>query len=350
MQTKIPLEKSMGMVLPHDITEIRPPSKEGADGQGQFKGRAFKKGHIIREEDIPRLKNLGKEHIFVLKLGPDDIHENEAAEKIASALSGPGSRTSGEPKEGKINILADTEGLLKIDVQSLLEFNLLEEVVCASLHNNTPVKKDEVIAGTRLLPLVGSRKIVNQAIAIAARNNGIIQVKQLKRITVGLVITGNEVFHGRIKDAFAPVLTEKLASLGSKVTQIRFAPDDPEVIAKEIKNCLDCGVELIITSGGMSVDPDDVTRLGIQTAGATDIMYGSPVLPGSMFLVARIGTVPVIGVPACGMFHKITVFDLVLPRMLAGEQLSRKDIALMGHGGLCRLCKHCSYPICGFGK
>jgi molybdenum cofactor synthesis domain-containing protein len=341
MTKTIPVEQAVGMVLPHDITEIR---------SEEFKGRAFRKGHIIRAEDIEHLKRLGKENIYVLELGSDDIHENEAAELMANALAGPGTSVSGEPVEGKLSLVAAHDGLLKVEVEALYQFNLLGEVMCATLHNNTPVKQGEQLAGTRLIPLVAKRGVVNAAVAIAEKAGGILKVAQLKQAKAGLVITGNEVFHGRIKDAFEPVLRKKLEKLGSEVIAVRFAPDDIETIAAEIKACLDAGADLIVTSGGMSVDPDDVTRQGIAKAGAEEIVYGTPVLPGAMFLVGYIGAVPVLGLPACGMFHKITVFDLLLPRVLCGEKITRQDVARLGHGGLCRQCKSCAYPICGFGK
>jgi len=341
MPKTVPVEEAVGMVLPHDITEIR---------EGEFKGRAFKKGHIIRSEDVEHLKRLGKEHIYVLELGKDDIHENEAAQLLAEALGGPGTVIAGEPVEGKINILAAHDGLLKIDAEALYRFNLLGDVMCATLHANTPVKKEELIAATRLIPLVSDRSIVSEAAAIAREAQGIVKVLPLRNAKAGLIITGNEVFYGRIQDAFESVLRKKIAAIGSEVVAVRFAPDDQEKIADEIGECLAAGADLIITSGGMSVDPDDVTRLGIAKAGAKDIVYGTPVLPGAMFLVGYIGEVPVLGLPACGMFHKITVFDLILPRVLAGDRISREELARMGHGGLCRQCKTCHYPVCGFGK
>jgi molybdenum cofactor synthesis domain-containing protein len=187
-------------------------------------------------------------------------------------------------------------------------------------------------------------------VKISESAQGILKVLPLRQVRAGLVITGNEVYHGRIKDRFEPVLREKLAALGSKVIKVCIAPDDTEQIAAEIQKCLDAGCDLIITSGGMSVDPDDVTRAGIEQAGAVDIVYGTPVLPGAMFLVAQVDTVPILGLPACGMFHKITMFDLILPRILTGEKITREDIARMGHGGLCRTCKKCHFPVCGFGK
>jgi molybdenum cofactor synthesis domain-containing protein len=339
MQTTVPVEDAVGMVLPHDITEIVP---------GTFKGPAFKKGHIIRFEDIEHLRRLGKDHIYVIKLEPHQIHEDEAALIMAKALIGEGARSSSQAVEGKITIFADYDGLLKINKESLFRFNMLGEVMCSTLHDNTPVKKGEIIAGTRLIPLFSDRVLVEKAARIAG--SGIIQVKPLLPANVGLVITGNEIFHGRIQDKFEPVLRQKLQDLGSTILLVRFAPDDPEIIAETIRECLSAGADLIVSSGGMSVDPDDVTREGIRLAGAVDIVYGTPVLPGAMFLAGRIGQVPVLGLPACGMFHKITVFDLVLPRILTGETIGRKELAELGHGGLCRACKECRYPVCNFGK
>ncbi len=341
MKKTVPVDDAVGMVLPHDITEIV---------KDKFKGRAFKKGHIIREADVEHLKRLGKEHIYVLQLGPEEIHENEAAEILAKALSGPGSILSAEPVEGKIAINAEYDGLLKINEDALYQFNLLGEVMCATLQTNTPVKKGENIAATRLIPLVSERAIVERAASIARDGNPILEVKALRRARAGLVITGNEIFHGRIKDKFEQVLRKKLAELGSEVISVIFAPDDIDIIGEAITKSIDQGADLIITSGGMSVDPDDVTRMGIAKAGATDCFYGTPVLPGAMFLSGRIGDIPVLGLPACGMFHKITVFDLILPRILTGETIGREEFAKMGHGGLCRNCKRCQYPVCNFGK
>ncbi|MBC8209277.1 MAG: molybdopterin-binding protein [Desulfobulbaceae bacterium] len=341
MQKTIPVDQAIGMVLPHDITEIVKDS---------FKGRAFKKGHIIRAEDIEHLKRLGKEHIYVLQLTSEEIHENEAAELMAQALCGPGAGRSEEPVEGKITIIAEHDGLLKINEDGLYRFNLLGDVMCATLQNNTPVKQGETVAGTRLIPLIAKRKLVADAVDIAETVRPMITVTPLRSAQAGLVITGNEVFHGRIQDRFEPVLREKLNAIGSEVTKVVFSPDDVELISKAIHECLDAGADLIITSGGMSVDPDDVTRMGIKRAGAADSAYGTPVLPGAMFLSGTIGNVPVLGLPACGMFHKITIFDLILPRILAGEKIGREELARMGHGGLCRNCKRCQYPVCNFGK
>ncbi len=341
MKKTIAVDKAVGMVLPHDITEIVKDS---------FKGRAFKKGHIIREEDIEHLKRLGKENIYVLKLTDKEIHENEAAQLLADNLAGPGCSLSSEPVEGKISIKAGCNGLLKVNEEALFRFNMLGEVMCSTLQTNTPVKAGETIAGTRLIPLVSSRDIVMQAVSIANNDSPVLEVKELRSAKAGLIITGNEVFSGRIEDKFEKVLREKLTAIGSEVISVTFAPDDIDEISKAIQGAIEGGADLIVTSGGMSVDPDDVTRMGIAKAGAEECYYGTPVLPGAMFLSGRIGDIPVLGLPACGMFHNITVFDLILPRVLTGEKIGRAEFARMGHGGLCRNCKRCQYPVCNFGK
>jgi len=341
MKKTVPIDDAVGMVLPHDITEIV---------KDEFKGRAFKKGHVIRPEDVEHLKRLGKEHIYVLKLGSGEIHENEAAQILASALSGPGCMLSSEPVEGKISLLAEHDGLLKINEEALYQFNLLGEVMCATLQTNTPVKKGETIAATRLIPLISDRSIVLKAAQIATASSPVVAVKKIRKARVSLIITGNEVFHGRIEDKFENVLRDKLEKLGSEVISVTFAPDDIDTIGEAITNAIGAGADLVITSGGMSVDPDDVTRMGIEKAGATDCYYGTPVLPGAMFLSGHIGDIPVLGLPACGMFHSITIFDLILPRILTREPIGREEFARMGHGGLCRNCKHCQYPVCSFGK
>jgi molybdenum cofactor synthesis domain-containing protein len=341
MKKTVSVDSAVGMVLPHDITEIV---------KDRFKGTAFKKGHIIQPEDVGHLKRLGKEHIYVLELGDEEIHENEAARMLAKALAGEGVVHSENVEEGKVTLRAEYDGLLKINRNSLLGFNLLGEVMCSTLHDNTPVKKGEIIAGTRMIPLVGRRQVIKKALARAHEGVPVVRVLALQKVRAGLVITGSEVFYGRIEDQFEQVLRRKLSDLGSEVAEVRFAPDDPEKIAEAIRGCLEAGCDMIVTSGGMSVDPDDLTMQGIREAGAVDMEYGTPVLPGAMFLVARIGHVPVMGLPACGMFHKITVFDLILPRVLAGESIGRQELAELGHGGLCRNCKQCRYPGCNFGK
>jgi molybdopterin biosynthesis enzyme len=227
---------------------------------------------------------------------------------------------------------------------------MVDEVMCATLHNHTLVKKGEQVAATRAIPLVIKRTPIERAAAIARQNGAALCVQSLRHAKVGLVITGNEVYHGLIEDRFAPILSEKTKALGSRVDGITFAPDVAEKICMAIQSHLERGCDLLMLSGGMSVDPDDVTRKGIRLAGATEMYYGSAVLPGAMFLVAYLGDIPLLGVPACGLYHRITVLDLVLPRILAGEKIGKAELAFLGHGGLCKDCEECVYPHCPFGK
>ncbi len=377
----VPVQEAVGTVLAHDITEIRP---------NEFKGRTFKKGHIVREEDICHLQRLGKERLFVLNIAEDELHEDDAAYAIAKALMGEGVAIKGEPKEGKISIVAERDGLLKINADALLAFNMLGDVMCATIHNNTVVKKGQDVAGTRAIPLVVKKNVIEEAVRIAMERadrvgvtshgntvasvqRGIIEVKELRKPKAGIVITGNEVYHGRIKDAFAPIIAKKIEEYGGEIVGMYYAPDDEKHIEDRLRELWNAGADLLITTGGMSVDPDDVTRFAIGNLGATDLTYGSAVLPGAMVLVGYVGRgqgargkgqekynhdpgpmthdpIPILGIPACGMYHKITIFDLVLPRVLAGEKIGRRELAELGHGGLCLNCKECRYPVCPFGK
>jgi len=341
MLKTIKIEDAIGTELAHDVTEIRP---------GQFKGPAFRKGHTVCDEDLCRLQKLGKNHLYVIDLEKDEIHENEAAAILAEGLAGEGIAWENDPKEGKIGLHAAMDGLLVVDTASLAGFNMVDEVMCATLHSHTLVKKNQLAAATRAIPLVMKRAPVERAASIASRNGGVVFVKPLRKAKAGLIITGNEVYHGLIQDKFAPVLSEKITDLGSEVTGVDFVPDDAKRICRAISNHIEDGCDLLLLSGGMSVDPDDVTRKGIRMAGATEFHYGASALPGAMFLVAYIGDVPLLGVPACGLHHRVTVLDLVLPRILAGEHIGKAELAFIGHGGLCQDCPECSYPLCPFGK
>jgi molybdenum cofactor synthesis domain-containing protein len=349
----IPVEDAIGSVLAHDVTEIR---------KDEFKGRAFRKGHVIRVEDVPHLKRLGKEHIFVLHVDDDEMHEDAAAVALAQALMGDGVALQGEPKEGKVNLVADRDGLLKVDSDALLELNMLGEVLCSTLHTNTVVKKGRIIAATKAVPLVVKRAIIDEAVAIAqkSRDTGlsVVSVKEMRKPKVGVVITGREVYEGRVKDSFAPMIAKKIEQFGGEIVGTYFAPDDKDFIRKRLEELVASGADLLIATGGMSVDPDDVTRFAIRDLSATDIVYGSPVLPGAMMLVGYLEInkephaepIPILGIPACGMFHKTTVIDLLLPRILVGEKIGRKELAELGHGGMCLNCTECRYPVCPFGK
>jgi molybdenum cofactor synthesis domain-containing protein len=339
---KVKVDKAVGMVLCHDITQIIP---------GEKKGPLFRKGHIVKENDIPQLLEIGKEHLYLWEQRPGLVHEDEAAVRLAAAAVG---RDKGveisPPKEGKVNITASVNGLLKIDTNRLAELNSLGEVMMATAHNNRPIRKGDIVAGTRIIPLLAAEEKIKVAEAICVSAGPLIRVLPYFSYQAGLIITGSEVSKGRVKDCFGSVVEKKLAAFGVKVATRTIVSDDRSSICSFIRSMLIGGVDMAIVTGGMSVDPDDVTPGAIRDTGAEVVSYGVPVLPGAMFMLAYLEGKPVMGLPGCVMYAGVTVFDLILPRILAGEKICSKDLASLGHGGLCLNCPDCSYPNCALGK
>ncbi len=337
---KVPVAESVGMILCHDITRIIP---------GCEKGRAFRKGQMLTKEDVPKLRDLGKEHIYVWENSPDLVHEDEAAMLLARLVAGPGLNWD-EPNQGKVSLRAFYDGILKVRGDRLSHLNNLDGVVLATIHNNRVVTKDQLVAGTRVIPLTIQRQILDEAEEICSAAEPLLTVKPFQPLSVGIITTGNEICSGRIKDGFTNVVSNKVTSFGAQLFGHVTLPDDSNLIANEIRRMISEGAEMVILTGGMSVDPDDVTPTGIKATGADVVSYGAPVLPGSMFMLAYLGQVPICGLPGCVMYNKTTVFDLMLPRIFTGERLTKSDIVALGHGGLCEECQVCRYPACAFGK
>ena len=336
----IPVDNAVGMVLGHDVTEIVP---------GRFKGPAFKRGHVIRPEDVDRLRDLGKENIAAVDIGPGWVHEDDAAHRLASAAAGAGITLSA-PCEGKVNLVAASDGLLKIDVDRLHNINAIPDIMMATLHTHQLVTTGQVVAGTRIIPLTIKEEKLQAAEAHCRPTDPVVAVKTLRPHRAGLITTGSEVYHQRIEDRFGPVVREKIATLGSRILRQIYVPDDIPMTVAAIEALIAEGAQIVLITGGMSVDPDDLTPGSIRATGAEVITYGAPVLPGAMFMLAYLKDLPIIGLPGCVMYHKTSIFDLLLPRILAGERLTRGDIIALGHGGLCLGCDDCRHPACGFGK
>jgi len=335
----VPVQEAVGKILLHDITKIVPDI---------FKGPSFKKGHLIKESDVQELLNLGKEHIYVACLN-GEIHENDAAIRIANAALG-NNITLSKPNEGKVGFKAKIQGLLKINIQGLMELNSVQDVIFSTLHTNQMVNKGKELAGTRVIPLSTDENNIFKAKKICKQYFPIIDIKPFTKTDVGIVVTGSEVFSGRIKDGFGPVVQKKFEELGSAIMEKKIVSDELDMTVSAIKNLIKKGAGMIAVTGGMSVDPDDLTPAAIRAAGGEIISYGAPVLPGAMFMLAYIDNIPVIGLPGCVMYYRASIFDLVVPRLLAGEKVTKTDIVQMGHGGLCSSCKNCTYPSCSFGK
>lgn len=328
---EVKVEDAVGLVLAHDLTQILP---------GKFKGRLFRKGHKVTEEDIPKLKDIGKEHLYVMELAPSDLHEDDAAQRMALALSGENT-TRTEPHEGKVTLKSSITGLVKINKDAVDRINAIGDVALATVTDGLVVQIGDTVAATRAIPLIVPEAKVAEVerIAEAYRREhgaGPIEVKPFRKLRAGLLTTGTEVFSGRIVDKFGPAVSRKLEELGSEVAEQRFAPDDRQIIVKEILYFLHSGYDMILLTGGMSVDPDDRTPGAIAEAGTDIVSYGTPMLPGSMLLFGYLHGVPIFGLPGCVMHDPYTSFDVLLPRVLAGETIVREDIVRMGYGGLLR--------------
>ncbi len=342
--TAVSLEQALGKTALHDMTRVVP---------GVLKEVAVARGQVIAGGDVCQLQRMGRMRVYVDGgeiPGEEFIHEDDAARGMAGLLCARGDlRMAGSPKEGKITLLAGHAGLLAVDVDRLAAVNALAEVGLSTRHHGTLLAAGEQVAGVRAIPLYLDREVFEHACALL-HAEPVLSVRPLRRARAGALVTGTEVFTGLIEDKFAPVIRAKLQALGSELVETRFAPDDAQAIEEGVRALLAAGCDLILTTAGMSVDPDDVTRKGLLAAGATDVLFGTPVLPGNMIMQARIGQVPVIGVPACALFHNITSLDILLPRVLAGLPVSRAGLAALGHGGYCMNCTECTYPMCPFGK
>ncbi|MFC0213256.1 molybdopterin-binding protein [Paenibacillus chartarius] len=330
MLREVAVEDAVGLVLAHDLTQILP---------GEFKGRLFKKGHVVQAEDIPALLSIGKEHIYTLELAEGYLHEDEAAARMAAAVAGTGV-TLTEAHEGKVSLKAAAHGLALVDRNFVDAVNSLEQVVLSTVRTNTVAEPGRSLAGTRVIPLVVAEERIAEVERLAAEYRAAhggeapFRVKPFRKLQVGVVTTGGEVYKGRIADKFGPAVRAKVEALGSVVVEQRFAPDESEFIVGEIRRFLEAGVDLVLVTGGMSVDPDDRTPGAIRLSGAEVVSYGTPMLPGSMLMMAYHGDTPIMGLPGCVMHDPYTSFDALLPLVCAGERVTRRDIVELGYGGL----------------
>ena len=339
---------AVGAVLAHDITQII---------KGVTKDAVFRKGHIVTEEDIPVLLSVGKENLYVWENDPNMLHENDAAEYLLEMCRGNNMDRT-HVKEGKIELKATCDGLLKVNRKGLHTVNSFGQMMIASRHGDFRVNKGDKIAGTRIIPLVIEKEKMEKAKAACIEATGgkpIFDVLPFVHKKVGIVTTGSEVYYKRIKDTFTPVIEEKISEFDTEVVGHRICNDEDKMVTEAIWEMIEKGADTVICTGGMSVDPDDRTPLAIKNTGARIVSYGSPVLPGAMFLIAYLAledgrVVTIMGLPGCVMYARRTVFDLILPRVMADDEVFEEELWGLGEGGLCLNCPVCTFPNCGFGK
>ena len=329
----------MGCVLCHDITQII---------KGVTKDARFRKGHVITEEDIPVLLSIGKDNIYIYENDENMMHENDAAKVLVSMCKNEYMSES-DVKEGKIELKAEADGLLKVDKKKLFTVNSFGQMMIATRHGNTMVKKGDKLAGTRIIPLVIEKEKMER-VKKEVGEGSILKLMPFKHKKAALLTTGNEVYYHRIKDTFSETVMQKLDEFDVQIIDHVILPDDNELLTKTILEELEKGADIVICTGGMSVDPDDKTPLAIKNTGADVVSYGSPVLPGAMFMIAYMGEKVIMGLPGCVMYARRTIFDLALPRVMADDKITADELSSLGEGGLCLGCEVCTFPNCGFGK
>jgi hypothetical protein len=336
----IPTAQALGLVLCHDITEIVP---------GKHKKAAFKKGHVVREEDIPLLLRLGKENLFVWSGQPEgQVHEDEAALRLARAAGGL-NLSFNEPSEGRVNLRSEIHGLLTIKLDLLAAVNDIPLLTVVTAHGNREVRPGQIVAGVRAIPLCVPEESLLGMEKLCLAGGPILNVLPLVPHLVGVVATGSEIYHGRVQDGFTPVLRRKFAAWGSSIHCQTLVPDETAATAAAIRETLKKGASLVAVTGGMSVDPDDKTPAAIREVCGEVVTYGAPTMPGAMFMLGYSRDIPILGLPGCVMYERASIFDLVAPRLLAGQRLTRRDFTRLAHGGLCAQCPECSFPNCSFG-
>ena len=336
----IKTKEAEGHILCHDVTQII---------KGVKKDAVFRKGHVVKKQDIPILLSIGKDYLYIWENDESMLHENDAAAILRDICMGENIEAS-EPKEGKIELFAKTSGLMTIDKTRLDLINSLGQIIIATRHGGFSVRKRDKLAGTRIIPLLIQKEKM-QEVKLAAGEKPLINVLPFKSKKVGVITTGNEVFYGRIKDDFTPVIKSKFQEFGSTIKQHIILNDDHKKITNAINEMIESEMDIIVCTGGMSIDPDDKTPLAIKNSNVNVIRYGVPVLPGAMFMLAYTkDNRPVVGLPGCVMYEHRTILDLVLPSLLADSTISELQLSSYGRGGLCLNCKPCSFPNCGFGK
>lgn len=335
---KIKVQDAVGMQLCHDITEMN----------DSFKGAVFKRGHIVQQQDIAHMLRIGKQHVFVWEEQAGEVHEDDCARRMAAMAPVAGAHYT-EPSEGKVLLIADQSGMLRVNRKLLQRINAIGDITICTLPDHYPVEAGDRLASMRIVPLVTREEQIQEAEQLCVSEK-LLDLRPYQKKKVGVIITGSEIYHGRIPDRFGPVVQEKIKQYPSELVGIRICDDKLEEITDAAREHLENGADFLIFTGGMSVDPDDLTPTAIRELGADIIRYGVPSQPGNMTLVAYLGDIPILGVPGAAIKLPTTVFDVLLPQIFSGDKITGEDLIRLGDGGLCQMCKACHWPNCTFGR
>ncbi len=335
---KVRAEDAVGLTLCHDLTEMR-------DG---FKGPAFRRGHVITAEDIPHMLDIGKRTVYVWEENAGEIHEEDAALRMAAMAPVAGAHYTG-PSEGKVLLIADGEGMLRVDTALLRELNGIGDITISTLPDHYPVRAGMRLASMRIVPLVTREEQIVRAEKLC-EGRKLLDLLPYRPRRTGLIITGSEIYHGRIRDKFEAVARRKLSAYPGEVLGAAVCDDDLDMLVDAARGFLRKGADFLIFSGGMSVDPDDLTPTAIRRLGCEVISHGVPSQPGNMTLMAYLGDIPVMGVPGAAIHLPTTIFDAMLPQVFCGARFTKRELIDLGDGGLCQLCESCHFPNCTFGR
>ncbi len=335
---KVNVEEAIGLTLCHDITAMR-------DG---FKGAAFRRGHVITEEDVPQLLDLGKRTVFIWEENAGELHEEDCARRLAAMAPVEGAHYT-EPSEGKVLLMADTRGMLRVDTELLRAVNAIGDITISTLPDHYPVEAGARLASMRIVPLVTQETQIIQAETLC-REKKLLALKPYQPRKLGVVITGSEIYTGRIQDKFQPVIRGKMQQYPCEILGVTICDDNLDMIVTAARTHLAAGADFLIFTGGMSVDPDDLTPTAIRQLGAEIVTHGLPAQPGNMTLVAYLGDVPILGIPGAAISLPTTMFDVLLPQIFAGDRFTKQELINLADGGLCQLCKSCHFPNCSFGR
>ena len=325
--TTLAPEEAIGQILRHNL----------ADARGH---KAFAKGHRFIAGDVARLRALGVSAVRVAVLEPGDVHENEAARRLADAISGPGV-VAMTPAASRVNLLASADGVVQVHVEALLRINAIEGLTIATLPRHALVRANKRVATIKIIPFAVPEHALARAEAIGrAAPGGVVALRPLRQLAVGVILVSSPAAQARIERGVYPAIAARVTELGSTVLAVRYVVPEEPAVAGAIAELRHAGAQLLIIAGETSImDRDDVTPQAIQLAGGKIEQYGAPVEPGNLLLLGYLDDVPdeslpVLGAPGCVRSRDTNIVDLLLPRLLAGERVSARDVVELGHGGL----------------
>ncbi|MCC6315368.1 MAG: molybdopterin-binding protein [Thermomicrobiales bacterium] len=291
--------------------------------------KRFAKGHRLTAEDAATLAELD-EPIHAVQLEPGEIHEDQAALRLAAAVAGPGLERRG-PSQSRYNLVAAHKGQVRVDVDRLRAINRVPGMAVFTLHNRVATVPGKVVTGVKITPVATPESALVAAERIAA-GEPIVQVAPFQPLVVGVI--SSEGMSDRVRQRFRDIVTRKMGWYGARVLRFVEVPPEADAVGEAVAALRADGADVILSAGGNTIDPLDPALAALQRMGAEMVRFGAPVHPGSMFWMAYLDETPVVNLASCGMYAKASVADLVLPTVMSGARVDIDELADLGYGGL----------------